>query len=71
VNIETPQARVYQLRLMFAISPHVRSGCDQLLGQIFNLGVEAHDDLRDGLVWLLQGLVSQGSELPKIHWIEA
>jgi len=47
-----------------------RSGCEQLLGQIFNLGVESHDDLCDALVWLLQGLVSQGLELPKIHWIE-
>jgi hypothetical protein len=28
----------------------------RLLGQIFNLGVEAHDDLCDALVWLLQGL---------------
>jgi hypothetical protein len=24
-----------------------------------------------GLVWLIQGLVQQGLELPKIHWIEA
>ncbi len=48
-----------------------RSGCEQLLGQLFNLGVEAHDDLADGLVWLIWGLVDQGLELPKIHWIEA
>jgi len=48
-----------------------RSGCEELLGQIFNLGVESHDDLNDGLVWLIQGLVNQGLELPKIHWIEA
>ena len=48
-----------------------RSGCEQLLGQIFNLGVAAHDDLCDGLTTLLQGLVNQGLELPKIHWIEA
>jgi predicted phage terminase large subunit-like protein len=48
-----------------------RSGCEQLLGQIFNLGVEAHDDLCDALVWLLQGLVQQGLDLPKIQWIEA
>jgi phage terminase large subunit-like protein len=47
-----------------------RSGCEQLLGQIFNLGVESHDDLCDGLTTLLQGLVQQGLELPKIHWIE-
>ena len=48
-----------------------RSGCEKLLGQMFNLGVESHDDLNDTLVYLLQGLVSQGLELPKIHWIEA
>jgi hypothetical protein len=41
------------------------------LGQIFNLGVESHDDLCDALVWLIQGLVEQGLNLPKIHWIEA
>jgi hypothetical protein len=32
---------------------------------------EAHDDLCDGLTTLLQELVNQGLELPKIHWIEA
>jgi predicted phage terminase large subunit-like protein len=48
-----------------------RTGCEQLLGQIFNLGVEAHDDLLDGLTILIQGLVDQGLELPKIHWIDA
>src|ERR1035437_3683985 len=48
-----------------------RTGCEQLLGQIFNLGVESHDDLCDGLTTLLNGLVEQGLELPKIHWIEA
>jgi len=41
------------------------------LGRIFNLGVESQDDLNDALVYLLQGLVSQGLELPKIHWIDA
>jgi phage terminase large subunit-like protein len=48
-----------------------RTGCEELLGQIFNLGVESHDDLCDGLTTLLQGLVNQGLELPKIQWIEA
>ena len=48
-----------------------RSGCEELLGQMFNLGVESHDDLNDALVYLLQGLANQGLELPKIHWIEA
>lgn len=47
-----------------------RAGCEQLLAQLFNLGVEAHDDLVDGLVWMIWGLVEQGLQLPKIHWIE-
>jgi hypothetical protein len=38
--------------------------------QIFNIGVESHDDLNDALVYLLQGLANQGLEFPKIHWIE-
>lgn len=29
-----------------------RSGCEQLLGQVFNLGVESNDDLCDGLTTL-------------------
>jgi predicted phage terminase large subunit-like protein len=48
-----------------------RAGCEQLLTQLFGFGVEAHDDLVDGLVTLLEGLVQQGLELPKIHWIDA
>jgi hypothetical protein len=45
--------------------PH--SGCEELLGQIFNLGVESHDDSNDAMVYLLQGLADQGPELPKIR----
>lgn len=47
-----------------------RSGCEQLLSQIFNFGVESHDDCLDAMVWAIWGLVEQGLELPKIHWIE-
>ena len=47
-----------------------RTGCEELLGQIFNLGVESHDDLNDAAVYMLTGLMQQGLELPKIHWIE-
>jgi phage terminase large subunit-like protein len=47
-----------------------RMGCEELLGQMFNLGVESHDDLNDACVYLLQGLADQGLELPKIQWIE-
>lgn len=48
-----------------------RTGRERLLGQIFNLGLECHDDLCGGLTTLLQGLVQQGLKLPKIRWIEA
>ena len=47
-----------------------RTGCEDLLGQVFNLGIESHDDLCDGLTNLLQGFIEQGLELAKIHWIE-
>lgn len=47
-----------------------RTGCEELLGQVFNLGVESHDDLVDGLTTLLQGFMEQGLELPKIHYLE-
>ena len=47
-----------------------RSRCEELLGQISNLGVESHDDLNDACVYLLQGSEDRGLELPKIQWIE-
>ena len=47
-----------------------RAGCEELLGQVFNLGVESRDDLCDGITTPLQGLMSLGLQLPKIHWID-
>src|SRR5580693_9834500 len=47
-----------------------RIGCEQLLAQLFGFGVESHDDLVDAMVYLILGLVEQGLELPKIHWID-
>jgi hypothetical protein len=47
-----------------------RNGCEELLGQMFNLGVESRDDLFGGLTYLLQGLADPGLDLPKVHWIE-
>jgi hypothetical protein len=32
--------------------------------------MESHDDLINSLTTLILGLVEQGLELPKIHWIE-
>lgn len=37
----------------------------------FGFGVESHNDLVDGLATLIEGLVQQGLQLPKIHWIHA
>jgi hypothetical protein len=45
-----------------------RRHCGPRHNQVF--GPESHDDLCDGLTTLLQGLVEQGLNLPKIHWIE-
>jgi hypothetical protein len=36
--------------------------------EFFANGVLVHNC--DALVWLIQGLVDQGLDLPKIHWIE-
>jgi len=43
-----------------------------LLGQMFGFGIEKYDDLLDGLIidTLIEALVEQGLELPKIHWID-
>jgi hypothetical protein len=38
--------------------------------RLYDLLKDGHDDLCDGVTTLLQGLVEQGLELPKIHWIE-
>jgi len=47
-----------------------RTGCDELIGQMLNLGTESHDDLVDALVWLIWGLVDQGLDIPKVRWVE-
>lgn len=47
-----------------------RSSYEELLGQLRRIGVESRGDLADALVWLIQGLVQKGVELPKITWIE-
>ncbi len=37
-----------------------RTGCEDLLAQLFGFGVETHDDLVDGLTSLILGLVQSG-----------
>jgi len=53
-----PQVVAPYIKNGTVLFPH--SGCEQLLGQVFNLGVKNHDDLIDGLTYLLQGLADQG-----------
>lgn len=42
------------------------TGCEDLLAQLFGFGVEQHDDLVDGLVNLILGLIEVGLELPQV-----
>lgn len=46
-----------------------RTGCEELIGQLLNFGVEAHDDMVDALVYLILGLVEGGMDLPRVTWI--
>jgi len=48
-----------------------RTGCEELLQQIFSLGSEKHDDLNDAFVWLIWGMaINQGIGLPKLWTID-
>jgi len=44
-------------------------GCEDLILQLVGFGIEAHDDLCDAFVLLIQGLMSQYTNAPKIEWI--
>jgi phage terminase large subunit-like protein len=43
-----------------------RAGCEALLAQILGFGVESHDDLLDGLITLIEGLVDRFSHFVTI-----
>jgi len=47
-----------------------RTGCEELLQEVFGLGTEAHDDLVSGLCYMILGLVEAGLELPTIWAID-
>lgn len=47
--------------------PH--QGCQDLISELINFGVEAHDDLVDALVYLCLGLLEDGMELGVVKWI--
>jgi hypothetical protein len=46
-----------------------RTGCDQLLAQLLGSGVEKHHDAADALVYLILGLVGDGIEEQKVHYL--
>ena len=46
-----------------------KEGCEDLILQLTGFGIEAHDDLADGFVLLIQGLMSHYTGVPKITWI--
>jgi predicted phage terminase large subunit-like protein len=46
-----------------------RTGCEQLLNQLFGFGSEKHDDLVDALVYLILGVVGEGVEQQRGHFV--
>lgn len=43
-----------------------KTGCEKLIQQLLNFGNESHDDLVDGLVNLIFGVVEQGLDIRKV-----
>jgi predicted phage terminase large subunit-like protein len=46
-----------------------RAGCEQLMTQLLGFGSEKHDDAVDALVYLILGLVGDGIEEQKVHYV--
>jgi hypothetical protein len=46
-----------------------RAGCERLMTQLFGFGGEKHDDAVDALVYLIHGLVGDGIEEQKVHYV--
>ena len=47
-----------------------RTGCEELLTQLYGFGAEAHDDMVDALVYLILGTVAEGIDLQKVVWLD-
>lgn len=45
-----------------------QEGCEDLILQLTGFGIEAYDDLCDGFILLIQGLLSHYTGAPKIEW---
>lgn len=46
-----------------------RKGCEQLLTQLLGFGAEKHDDAVDALVYLILGVIGDGIEEQKVHFV--
>jgi len=46
-----------------------RTGCEQLLNQLFGFGAEKSDDLVDALVYLILGVAGDGIEAKVVHYV--
>ena len=77
VNVEGVQPLSDKRARLRVAAPHIRNatvlfpltGCEALLSQLFNFGTEAHDDMVDGLVYLILGLLKDGIDQKVVHWI--
>jgi hypothetical protein len=55
--------------IKMGIEKFPRHGCEQLLTQLLGFGVQKHDDAVDALVYLILGLVGEGIEEQKVHYV--
>jgi predicted phage terminase large subunit-like protein len=60
--------RVAARYIKMGIVKFPRTGCE-LLTQLLGFGVEKHDDAVDALVYLILGLVGDGIEEQKVHYV--
>jgi predicted phage terminase large subunit-like protein len=61
--------RVAARYIKMGIVKFPRTGCEQLLTQVLGFGGEKHDDACDALVYLILGLVGDGIEEQKVHYV--
>jgi hypothetical protein len=46
-----------------------KSWCEQLLKQLLGFGIEKHADPVDALVYLILGLVGEGIQEQRVHYV--
>ena len=46
-----------------------RKGAEQLIAQLLGFGIEKHDDAVDALVYLILGVIGDGIEEQKVHYV--